>query len=60
MPDFERLLRKLELDCAETQAKAHLSAAKFAGEDRARKQIALVAVIIIFGISAIYIIIGMS
>jgi hypothetical protein len=45
MPDFERLLRKLELDMAPEEERP-LIAARHQGEDHARKQVAIVAAVV--------------
>jgi len=46
MPDFERLLRELELDLARDERQRELVAARHQGEDKARKEVAIVAAVL--------------
>lgn len=46
MPDFERVLRRMELDIASNPLKKAEIAARHRGEDRARRQIVWIAVAI--------------
>ena len=53
MPDFERIARSLELHLAETTEQVAYVRGKHAGENRARKQVAvLVAVIAVLAVIA--------
>lgn len=47
MPDFERLTRRLEIDLARNGLQRKLIKERHSGEDRARKEIALIAGLVI-------------
>jgi len=46
MPDMERILRRLSIDMAKDEATRELLRAEYRGEDRARKEILVIVIIL--------------
>jgi DUF1365 family protein len=46
MPDMERLTRELSIDLAKTEQQKEILKAEFRGEDRARRQVAWLVLLI--------------